>query len=115
MREYLERFKDLTILFKTKSIFGKEVIFTREALQHIVTRHPEMSGLESEILKTITEPDFIVKGLHDEDIALKHYPDSPLGDKFLVVAYVEGGEILTSFFTSKQEKILRRGIRWKGS
>lgn len=93
----------------------KDVIFTREALHHIVTRHPEMVGLETEIRKTITEPDFIVKGLHNEDIALKYYPDSPLGDKFLVVAYIEDGEILTSFLTSKPEKILRRGIKWKRS
>ena len=74
-----------------------------------------MVGLETEILKTITEPDFIVKGLHTEDVALKHYPDSLLGAKFLVVVYIEDGEILTSFFTSKPEKILRRGIKWKRS
>jgi hypothetical protein len=105
----------VTILFKTKSIFGRDVIFTSEALHHIVTRHPEMVGLETEIMKTITEPDFIVKGQHLEDIALKHYPDSPLGDKYLVVAYIEDGEVLTSFLTSKLEKILRRGVKWKRS
>ncbi len=105
----------MTILFKTKSIFGKDVIFTKEALHHIVSRHPEMGGFETEIIKTITDPDFIVEGQHNEDIALKHYPDSPLGDKYLVVAYIENGEILTSFFTSKSEKILQRGVKWKRS
>ena len=67
------------------------------------------------VLESIENPDYIVHGWIDELIALKHYEKTSISEKYMVVIYKEDekGFIITAFMTSKEDKILRRGIIWK--
>ena len=67
------------------------------------------------VLESIENPDYIVHGWTDELIALKHYEKTSISEKYMVVIYKEDekGFIITAFMTSKEDKILRRGIIWK--
>ena len=99
----------------TKSISSKIIRLPIRQWLHIVESHDYMAGNISIILETINSPDFIVKGIKDELIALKHYSKTNLGEKYCVVIYKENGDgfIITAFFTSKPETIRRRGIIWQ--
>lgn len=94
---------------------GVLVRFTEERWQHVVDRHPEMSRLREEVLETLAGPDMIQKGDFGELLALKLYPDTPLGEKFLVVAYreisAEDGFVLTTYLTRRPS--VRRETLWK--
>lgn len=82
---------------------------------HIIDSHDYMSGNLDLVLETIEDPDYIVRGWTDEVIALKHYQETTISEKYVVVIYKEDkdGFVITSFMTSKHEKILRRGIIWQ--
>lgn len=66
---------------------GVLVRLTEERWRHIVDRHPEMGSLHEEVLETLAGPDMIQEGDFGELLALKLYSGTPLGEKFLVVAY----------------------------
>ena len=106
--------KDETIEF-TKSISGKVIRLTLRQWFHIVESHDYMAGNISNILETINSPDYIVKGSKDEFIALRHYSQTDLGEKHCVVVYKENkdGFVITAFFTSKPETIIKRGVIWQ--
>ena len=74
-----------------------------------------MAGNITNIMETMNSPDYIVKGLKDELIAIKHYHTTNLGEKYCVVIYKENkdGFIITSFFTSKPETIKKGGVIWQ--
>ena len=56
-----------------------------------------------------------MKGSKDEFIALRHYSKTDLGEKHCVVVYKENkdGFVITAFFTSKPETIIKRGVIWQ--
>lgn len=95
-----------------KSISGKTIRLTDERWVHIVEGHPEMAGYLNDVLLAIDSPDFVVEGGNDELLAaLCKRPD-----KLLVVVYKEessDGFIITAFFTSKIDQLLKRKIRWQ--
>ncbi len=73
--------------------------------------HDKLAGLSDEVLLTIEDPDFIVKGWTDEILAVRK-----INDKYLVAVYKElenDGFIITAFITKKVDKILRRGVIWR--
>jgi len=75
-----------------------------------------MSGNLDLVLETIENPDYLVQGWGDEVIALKHYEKTSISEKCVVVIYREkenDGFVITSFMSSKEKKILKRGIIWK--
>ena len=78
---------------------------TEERWRHVVDRHPEMGSLREEVLETLAGPDMIQRGDFGELLALKLYSETPLGEKFLVVAYrevsPEDGFILTAYLTRR--------------
>lgn len=88
-----------------ESINGVPIRLTDERWQHICDRHPEMLDQRQRILETLSDPDQIQQGDSGELLALRFYTDSPLGSKFLVVAYreisPEDGFILTAYFTNR--------------
>lgn len=52
----------------------------------------------------------------EEFIAMKYYKKTSISEKHIVVIYKEelnDGFVITSFMTSKPEKIMRKGIIWK--
>jgi len=82
---------------------------------HIVKRHPEMENQKDRILETVIKPNFVQEGDFKELIAIKHYENTPLTSKFLVVIYKEINEsegfIITAYFTNIPSE--RRKTIWK--
>jgi hypothetical protein len=96
---------------KAVSKNGVPIRLTEERWFHIVENHDDLAGLSDEVLLTVENPDYIVKGWIDELLAVRK-----LDDRYLVVVYKEiknDGFIITSFIVKKAEKILRRGIVWQ--
>jgi hypothetical protein len=103
------------IIETTRSISGKIVRLTLKQWFHITESHNYMAGNIDNIMETVNSPDYIVRGLKDELIAVKYYPTTNLGEKYCVVVYKENkdGFIITSFFTSKPETIKKGGVIWQ--
>ena len=73
--------------------------------------HDELAGMSDEVLITVEDPDYIVRGWVDELLAIRK-----INDRHIVVVYKElegDGFIITSFITKKIDKMLRRGIVWQ--
>ena len=90
---------------------GIPIRLTEERWFHIVENHDELAGLSDEVLLTVEDPDFIVKGWIDELLAIRK-----INQKHIVVVYKEvenDGFIITAFLTKKVDKILKRGIVWQ--
>lgn len=55
---------------------GISIRFIGERWRHVVRGHPEMDGLQQQVLETISSPDFIQKGDFGELLAIKLYLDT---------------------------------------
>ena len=95
------------LIATTKSISDKNISLTLKLWFHIIESPDYMSGNTDKILKPVNSPDYVVKGLKEELIALKHYLKTKLREKYCVLIYKENEEgfIIIAFFTSKCEKI----------
>lgn len=96
------------------SVSGIPIRLTPERSTHIESRHPEMSGQENRILETVSSPDYVQEGDTGTLIAVKHYPETPLTEKFCAVVYreldEEDGFVVTAYFTTQPRE---RRIVWK--
>lgn len=94
---------------------GVPVRLTEERWRHIVVRHVEIDGQRDKVLETLAEPDMIQQGDFGELLAVRFYADTPMGEKFLVVAYrevsVEDGFVLTAYLTRRPST--GREIIWR--
>ena len=74
---------------------------TEERWFHIIENHDDLAGYYDDVLNTVENPDYIIKGYRDALIALKEVSKG----KFLAVIYKEiskeDGFIITAYFTSK--------------
>jgi hypothetical protein len=97
-----------------KTVAGVPVRLTDERWKHIRSRHPEIDH-QARVLETVAEPEMVLKGDVGELLALRFYDQSPIGPKYLVVAYREldptDGFILTAYYTGRPAH--RREIIWK--
>lgn len=88
---------------------------TDERWEHITVRHPEISNQRERVLETVQEPDMIQQGDFGELLAIRHYSQTPLTSKFMVVAYrevsLDDGFVLTAYLTSRPS--VRRVTIWK--
>ena len=103
-------------MHRARSKNGVQIRLTDERINHIVSNHPELQGLNHWIIETIEKPDLILYGDYSELIALKLYTKSPVSeDKFLAVVYKEkndvDGFVLTAYFCRKLNK--GRKVLWK--
>jgi len=93
------------------------VRLTSERWTHITTSHTDMNDNKDLLLKTVENPDMILKGVDGELRAVRFYQKTHLGPKYLMVAYKElsygAGFIITAYKTSKVDKIVKRGVIWK--
>ncbi len=92
-----------------------EIKLSKKVLDHIVTRHPEVAAYTHEIVKTVQDPDMIIRGLRGELKALKFYTKLHVEPKFLVVVYRKLGEekvIITAYFTSNAARV-KGEVVWK--
>ena len=84
---------------------GVPIRLTDERWSHIERRHPEMVGQRDRVLETVREPDLIQEGDVGDLLAIRHYQETPLTSKNLVVPYRElakdDGFILTAYFTNR--------------
>ncbi|MFQ6090131.1 MAG: PBECR2 nuclease fold domain-containing protein [Candidatus Bipolaricaulia bacterium] len=97
---------------KARSQNGVPIRLTEERWYHIVEHHEDLAGYAAKVLEAIEEPDFIVAGWVDELLAVKELEDG----KYIVAVYKEvsneDGFVITAYFTTKVDRIRRRGIRW---
>ena len=91
---------------------GAPIRLTAERWLHIIENHDDLAGYYDEVLNTIEEPDYIIKGYKDALMALKEVKE----DKFLAVIYKEitkkDGFVITSYFTGKI-KLEKEAILWQ--
>jgi hypothetical protein len=69
-----------------------------------------------DVKETIESPDYVVAGWSGEQLALRECKTAPGGPKSLCVVYREldrDGFVITAFFISKPQKLLRRGVVWR--
>ena len=74
-----------------------------------------MAGNQDMVFETLENPDSIIDGGKDELIAVRHYDHTSISEKHAVVIYKEqqnDGFVITSFMTSKPEKISEKGVIW---
>jgi len=94
---------------KATTINHVEVRLLQTILERILRKHRELRGVESLILETTSAPDLILQGHGKELLALKHYDQTPLGSKDVVVVYREDKQlIITAFLTSDHSKLFRK-------
>lgn len=95
---------------------GKEIRLTAERWSHIVESHDYMAGNQDMVFETLEGPDMIISGGKGEFIAIKYYNKTSISEKYVIVIYKEmenEGFVITSFMTSKPEKIIKKGVIWK--
>ncbi len=99
------------MVIKAKSINDIPIRLTDERWRHITDNHDDVAGYYDDVLKTIEEPDYIIKGYRDALVALKQ-----IEGKFLAVIYKEvssdDGFIITAYFTSRI-KLEKEVIIWQ--
>ena len=98
------------------SVNNVPIRLTHKQWAHLVESHDYMAGNVDIVLETLAEPDFVAQGWREELIALRHYPKTVITEKHAVVVYRElaaDGFVITAFFTSRPDKILKRGVIWQ--
>jgi hypothetical protein len=72
-------------------------------------------GESDRILETISSPDYVQEGDSGTSIAVRHYPQTPLTEKYFCVVYRElsedDGFILTAYFATRPADW--RNVTWK--
>src|SRR5205809_5315237 len=65
--------------------YNRSIRLTAERRQHLETAHPEMADQVTRVAETLANPDTIVRSKTDDMVELfyKHYPSTPVTDKFL--------------------------------
>ena len=87
---------------------GRPVRLTDERRKHIL-EHPEMAGMESDLVKTLREPELVVRSLTDETAALnyRYYLHTLVSGKWLCVVVKYAGAdafVLTAYLTDKPKR-----------
>ena len=99
-------------MLTVKSVTGKTIRLPDERWIHIVEGHPEMAGHLNDVLLAVATPDMVLQGTVDELLATVYEHKT----KLLVVVYKENetdGFIITAYFTSKVDKLLKRIVLWQ--
>lgn len=85
----------------------------------IVISHPEFSlnpQYEHEIRQTLEDPEAILEGWAGEFLAIRLCVIAPKSPKHLCVVYRDEnpeGFVITAFFVSRRDKLMRRKVKWK--
>ena len=88
-------------------VLGKKIKFTKERYLHIILKHPELEGKESDISKAITNADFVQESVYDKN-ALLYYRSINKKEHVVVVVKVlnNHGFIITAYIAS----IIKKGV-----
>lgn len=84
---------------------------TEERWEHILLMHPSLEDKQKQVLATVRNPDYVMKGKQKELLAV-----SPLSGKgYLVVIYkeeIDDGFIITAFETTDMLWLFKKEIIW---
>lgn len=105
-------------LYTITSVLRHTIRITARQWVHVTEAHDYMSGNMDKVLETLTEPDRIISGERGESLALRDYASTNITRKTAVVVYrdVEDGFLITAFFTSRPDRIEKKGrLLWSRS
>lgn len=90
---------------------GIDIRLTDERWTHITEEHCELSGLRSDVVETVSNPDRILIGGDGEPIAVRQVE---LGKHFVVVyrEQTDDGFIITAFLTRRVRSLEKRRQVW---
>jgi len=83
----------------------------KERWLHIIEEHDEMKDLQDQVLNTIANPEQILEGQQNAQIAVSQITNG----KYIIAIYKElegDGFIITAFLTRKVEYLNRRKRLW---
>ena len=87
--------------------FGHQVRVTDERLKHIL-EHPEMAGMEAEIVRVLRQPQLVRRSRSDGAVRLfyEFYAQTIVGGKWLcvVVKYAENDAFVVTAYLTDQPK-----------
>lgn len=108
------------ILWISVTPLGEEIRLSHDGwYRKIIISHPEFAtgaGYSDEVRGVLQDPEYIVEGWASESLTLRRCQSAPGGEKYLCVVYRPGksaGFVITAFFVSRYDKLLRRKIRWQ--
>ena len=111
----MRTFFESPLLNTARTWNGATIRLTVERWLHIAQRHPELNGMRLRLLETLMEPDLVQRGDASELLAVRHYAQTPLGSKYLVLVYSETspevGFVVTAYLTRRLSA--RRFVIWK--
>ena len=101
------------VLQTATSVLGHTIRLTAQQWAHITEAHDYMAGNMDKVLETLSEPSRVIQGEQGEALALRDYERTNITEKTAVVVYREepDGFVITAFFTSKPDKIERKGAQ----
>ena len=96
-------------------IHNRSIRLTAERRLHLESAHPEMADQVLRVAETLATPDTIVRSRTDAMVELlyKHYPSTPVTDKFLcavVKVLPEDLCIITAYYT---DTVKRGAVLWE--
>ena len=109
------------ILFVVRSRFSRQIRLTDTIWRKIEAQHPEFRGRRDyldAIEAALQDPDYVVRGWGEGQMALRWCEIAPSRPKHLCVVYREldsEGFVITAFFISRYERLLRREVLWRRS
>ena len=94
------------------SVEGIPIRLTRERWFHIVENHDDMAGYYEDVIDSVENPDFILRGYRGSLVAVRNYERR----RYLMVVYrqvsLDDGFIITAYFTGKLD---RKKALWRKS
>ena len=96
----------------TRSVFGTPIRLTDERWAHIISGHPELTGLRAMVLETLGQPAEVRAGSGGEFLAISRMVDG----RSLVVVYREltgDGFVVTALLTRRTAALGRRRLVWQ--
>ena len=89
------------IYFEARCGLGKHVRITRERWQHILHKHPEMTGREDDVGKVLEDPDEIRRSKKDASVFLyrRQFGDHYIRD--VIKHYNDEALLITTFLERK--------------
>lgn len=108
------------VILEAVSVRGKRIRLTTTIWEKVRHGHPELASRDylADIRMAVESPAFLVKGWTTELLSLWWCETAPRAPKHLCVVYRElngDGFIITAFFVSQYERLLRREVLWRAS